>query len=376
MNEMISKNNQKKVAPLTTVSPFQGQRWLVEERDACGVGFIAYQDGRASHKLVEQALNALGCMEHRGGCSADRDSGDGSGIMTSIPHKLLKNWLENNQLEKPQPETYGVGMVFLPRDKQQSVVAKKFVEEVLREENLQVWGWRKVPVKPGILGIQARENQPQIEQIIITSKEGLKGDKLDRKLYIARSRIGKKLSDDFYICSLSCRTIVYKGMVRSEVLGKFYEDLTNPDYESSFAVYHRRFSTNTMPKWPLAQPMRLLGHNGEINTLLGNINWMATREQNLEVPGWSKEELEKLTPIVNTHNSDSYNLDSTMELLVRTGRSLPEAAMVLVPEAYKNQPDLQQYPEITDFYEYYSGFQEPWDGPALLVYSDGKTVGA
>ncbi len=376
MNEMISKNNQKKVESLTTVSPFQGQRWLVEERDACGVGFIAYQDGRASHKLVEQALNALGCMEHRGGCSADRDSGDGSGIMTAIPHKLLKNWLENNQLETPQPEVYGVGMVFLPRDEQQSIAAKKFVEEVLREENLQVLGWRKVPVKPEILGIQARENQPQIEQIIVTSGEGFKGDELDRKLYIARSRIGKKLSDDFYICSLSCRTIVYKGMVRSEVLGKFYEDLTNPDYESSFAVYHRRFSTNTMPKWPFAQPMRLLGHNGEINTLLGNINWMATREQNLEVPGWSKEELEKLTPIVNTNNSDSYNLDSTMELLVKTGRSLPEAAMVLVPEAYKNQPDLQQYPEITDFYEYYSGFQEPWDGPALLVYSDGKTVGA
>ena len=277
MNEMISKNNQKKVASLTTVSPFQGQRWLVEERDACGVGFIAYQDGRASHKLVEQALNALGCMEHRGGCSADRDSGDGSGIMTAIPHKLLKNWLENNQLETPQPEVYGVGMVFLPRDEQQSIAAKKFVEEVLREENLQVLGWRKVPVKPEILGIQARENQPQIEQIIVTSGEGFKGDELDRKLYIARSRIGKKLSDDFYICSLSCRTIVYKGMVRSEVLGKFYEDLTNPDYESSFAVYHRRFSTNTMPKWPFAQPMRLLGHNGEINTLLGNINWMATR---------------------------------------------------------------------------------------------------
>ncbi len=376
INEIIGNNNQKQAKSLTTLEPFQGQPWLVKERDACGVGFIAYQDGRHSHKLILQALNALGCMEHRGGCSADRDSGDGAGIMTGIPHKLLASWFEKNQLEILQPETYGVGMVFLPQDDAKSAAAKKFVEEIVKQESLQVLGWRKVPVKPEVLGIQARENQPQIEQVIVTSGAGLKGDELDRKLYISRSRVGKELSDDFYICSFSCRTIVYKGMVRSEVLGEFYGDLTNSDYESSFAVYHRRFSTNTMPKWPFAQPMRLLGHNGEINTLIGNINWMATREQNLEVPGWTKEELAGLTPIVNTDNSDSYNLDSTMELLVRTGRSLPEAAMVLVPEAYKNQPDLQQYPEITDFYEYYSGLQEPWDGPALLVYSDGKTVGA
>ncbi len=376
MNQMSSRNNHKQAESSKTLSPFQGQRWLVEERDACGVGFIAYRDGRASHKLIEQALKALGCMEHRGGCSADRDSGDGSGMMTAIPHNLLKDWWENKQLETLQPEAYGVGMVFLPQDESESIAGKKFVEEVVRGENLEVLGWRIVPVKPEVLGRQAKENLPQIEQIIVTSPEGLTGDDLDHKLYIARSRIGKQLSDDFYICSFSSRTIVYKGMVRSEVLGEFYEDLTNPKYETAFVVYHRRFSTNTMPKWPFAQPMRLLGHNGEINTLLGNINWMATREQNLEAPGWSKEELEGLTPIVNTHNSDSYNLDSTMELLVRTGRSLPEAAMVLVPEAYKNQPDLQQYPEITDFYEYYSGLQEPWDGPALLVYSDGKTVGA
>ena len=165
-------------------------------------------------------------------------------------------------------------------------------------------------------------------------------------------------------------------MVRSSVLGEFYLDLKHPDYQSAFAVYHRRFSTNTMPKWPFAQPMRLLGHNGEINTLLGNINWMATREINLEVPGWSSEELEALTPVVNTDNSDSYNLDSAMELLVRSGRSMEEAAMILVPEAYQNQPELKQYPEIVDFYEYHSAVQEPWDGPALLVFSDGKTVGA
>ncbi|AFZ35834.1 Glutamate synthase (ferredoxin) [Stanieria cyanosphaera PCC 7437] len=371
--DVATNNDQLKSKTLT---PFGGQRWLVEERDACGVGFIAYCDSRATHKLIEQALRALGCMEHRGGCSADRDSGDGSGIMTALPDAVIKSWFDQHEISRPEREKYGVGMVFLPQNEAKTTECKQFIEETIKAENLTVLGWRVVPVKPEVLGTQARENQPRIEQVLVTSPEGLAGDDLDRKLYVARSRIGKKLSDDFYICSFSCRTIVYKGMVRAEVLGEFYEDLKNPNYESAFAVYHRRFSTNTMPKWPFAQPMRLLGHNGEINTLLGNINWMATREQNLKVPGWTSEELEGLTPIVNTDNSDSYNLDSVMELLVRTGRSLPEAAMILVPEAYHNQPELQKYPEITDFYEYYSGLKEPWDGPALLVFSDGKTIGA
>ena len=368
-------NNQQQDRALPE-SPFQGQRWLVEERDACGVGFIAYQDGRASHKIIEQALVGLGCMEHRGGCSADCDSGDGAGVMTAIPHGLFKSWFDERGIDVPAAESYGVGMVFLPQDEAEQAEGKSFIQEVVTGEGLTVLGWRKVPVNPEVLGVQAREYQPHIEQVLVTSVEGLTGDDLDRRLYIARSRVGKKLSDDFYICSFSCRTIVYKGMVRSEILGQFYRDLSDPNYETTFAVYHRRFSTNTMPKWPFAQPMRLLGHNGEINTLLGNINWMSTREQNLNVPGWSEAELAALTPVVNVENSDSYNLDSAMELLVRTGRSLPEAAMILVPEAYKNQPDLEQYPEITDFYEYYSGLKEPWDGPALLVYSDGKTVGA
>ena len=356
--------------------PFGGQRWLVEERDACGVGFIAYQDGSANHKLVRQALVALGCMEHRGGCSADCDSGDGAGIMTAIPHKLLQSWFERQKIALPVLESYGVGMVFLPQQESQRIECQRFIEKVVAEEKLTVLGWREVPVKGEVLGVRAKEYQPHIEQLIVTSQEGIIGDELERRLYIARSRVGKRLSDDFYVCSFSCRTIVYKGMVRSVVLGEFYQDLKNSDYESAFAVYHRRFSTNTMPKWPFAQPMRLLGHNGEINTLLGNINWMGTREQNLVVPGWSKEELEALTPLVNQENSDSYNLDSAMELLVKTGRSLPEAVTILIPEAYQNQPSLEEYPEIVDFYEYYSSLQEPWDGPALIVYSDGKTVGA
>jgi glutamate synthase (ferredoxin) len=356
--------------------PYLGSRWLTEERDACGVGFIADVKGRGSHALIEQALSALGCMEHRGACSADNDSGDGSGVMTAVPLQLFEGWFRANNLSMPPAERLGVGMVFLPQELSRRAQAMADVEEAVKAEKLTVLGWREVPVRPEVLGVQARENQPYIVQIMVTSPDNLAGDALDNVLYVARSRVGKKLADDFYICSFSCRTIVYKGMVRAAVLGEFYLDLKDSNYQSQFAVYHRRFSTNTMPKWPLAQPMRLLGHNGEINTLLGNINWMAAREMSLEVPGWTAEQLDALTPIVNMDNSDSYNLDSSMELLVRTGRSPLEAATILMPEAYQNQPDLKNYPEIIEFYRYYSGLQEPWDGPALLVFSDGKTVGA
>ncbi|BAQ64185.1 glutamate synthase large subunit [Geminocystis sp. NIES-3709] len=359
------------------LTPFQGQPWLVKERDACGVGFIAYQDNRKSNKLIKQALKALHCMEHRGGCGADRETGDGSGIMTGIPIEIFKTWFAENNIEMPPFEEWGVGMVFLPQDEKQAEKGRKYVEEMVAVESLKTLGWREVPVNPDVLGQQAKENQPRIEQIIVTSGDTLyKGDELDRRLYVARSRVGKKLTDDFYICSFSCRTIVYKGLVQGDVLEKFYQDLSNPAYESRFAVYHRRFSTNTVPKWPFAQPMRVLGHNGEINTLIGNINWMTVREANLELPGWSQEEFDGVTPIVNMANSDSYNLDSSLELLVRTGRSIPEALMILVPEAYNNQPELDKYPEIVDFYNYYSGLKEPWDGPALLAFSEGKTVGA
>ncbi|MGK7925655.1 MAG: glutamate synthase-related protein [Spirulina sp.] len=355
--------------------PYPGQPWLVEERDACGVGFIADPSGQRTHKLIEQSLTALGCLEHRGACSADRDTGDGSGVMTGIPREVLQAWFSENQITMPAPDCLGIGMVFLPREEEKAREGRNHIEAIVKDENLEVLGWREVPIVPEVLGRQAKENLPRIEQVMVTSST-LEGDGLDRVLYIARSRVGKRLSDDFYICSFSCRTIVYKGMVRAEILGKFYQDLANPDYQSAFAVYHRRFSTNTMPKWYLVQPMRLLGHNGEINTLLGTINWMAARENNLHLPGWTPEELEGLTPIVNPENSDSSNLDSAMELLVRTGRSPLEAAMILVPEAYQNQPDLDDRPEIVEFYDYYSSIQEPWDGPALLVFSDGKTVGA
>ncbi|MCU0526610.1 MAG: glutamate synthase large subunit [Elainella sp. Prado103] len=361
---------------------YAGQPWLVEERDACGVGFIADCQGRASHDIVAKALTAVTCMEHRGGCSADQDSGDGAGLMTAVPWGLLQSWLAEQQITVASIDRLGVGMVFLPAREPASQYARQIVEEAVAAAGLQILGWRVVPTQPAVLGVQARENQPEIEQILVQSDHT--GDALERQLYLARKRVQRSISahvathpelQDLYICSFSNRTIVYKGMVRSEILGRFYPDLTNPAYETVFAIYHRRFSTNTMPKWPLAQPMRFLGHNGEINTLLGNINWMMAREADLSHPIWG-EQLELLKPTVIPDNSDSANLDNVMELLVRSGRSPLEAIMVMVPEAYQNQPDLADHPEIIDFYEYYSGIQEPWDGPALLAFSDGKVVGA
>ncbi|MCF2148754.1 glutamate synthase large subunit [Desmonostoc muscorum LEGE 12446] len=385
MNNQSMNQDQKITADIDSINTCQGQRWLVEERDACGVGFIAHRQNHASHEIVEKALAALTCLEHRGGCSADQDSGDGAGLLTAIPWELFQEEFAQRKKEFSSTNNTAVGMIFLPQDQQAAQKARAAVEEIAAQEKLIVLGWRVVPVQPDLLGVQARENQPQIEQVLLASVDK-SGDELERELYITRRRISKlanNISEEFYICSLSSRTIVYKGMVRSAVLGEFYQDLKNPLYKSAFAVYHRRFSTNTMPKWPLAQPMRLLGHNGEINTLLGNINWMMAREATLNHPVWAmgagslkETRINELKPLVHIDNSDSATLDNVLELLVRSGRSPLEALMIMVPEAYKNQPSLNDYPEIVDFYEYYSGLQEAWDGPALLVFSDGQKVGA
>jgi glutamate synthase (ferredoxin) len=375
----MNHTNSRQKSQLPHHQTYDGQRWLVEERDACGVGFIASPAGQPTHKLIEQTLTALTCMEHRGGCSADQDSGDGAGLLSAIPWPLFAAWGKEQGLDLSG--TLAVGMIFLPQDATLRSIAKEVITKIVSGEQLRLVGWRTIPVKPEVLGVQARSNCPYIEQLIISGE--LTGDEWERQLYLIRRRIVKVLKDhkevipgdNFYVCSLSGRTIVYKGMVRSAILGEFYPDLTNPLFTSNFAVYHRRFSTNTMPKWPLAQPMRMLGHNGEINTLLGNINWMAAREKDLDHPVWN-DRLQELQPILNLDNSDSGTLDNVLELMVHSGRSPIEGLMVMVPEAYKNQPELEQYPEITDFYDYYNGLQESWDGPALLAFSDGKIVGA
>lgn len=359
-----------------------GNPSLIKERDACGVGFIANTDNLASHRVVIRALEALNSMEHRGGCGADRDSGDGSGITTQIPWKLFRNQIPEIAKYSIDDNLLAVGMLFLPDNYENKYI--EIIKWILKEEKVDLIAIRDVPTIDPVLGKQAYLNKPIIKQVFIKLDEIIENQKIDNLLFFLRKKIEKSISNtalpsekDFYICSFSNKIIVYKGMVRSAVLGQFYQDLYHPDYESSFAIYHRRFSTNTMPKWPLAQPMRFIAHNGEINTLLGNLNWMKTRENLVrEVYNKDQDKVNNLFPIVNSENSDSANLDASVELLLNTGFSPEESLMSLVPEAYKNQPALENYPNIIDFYNYYAPLQEAWDGPALVTFTDGYKIGA
>ncbi|KAF2924283.1 ferredoxin-dependent glutamate synthase, chloroplastic [Oryza sativa Japonica Group] len=354
---------------------------ILSERGACGVGFVANLKNEPSFNIVRDALVALGCMEHRGGCGADNDSGDGSGLMSGIPWDLFNDWANKQGLAPLDRTNTGVGMVFLPQDENSMEEAKAVVAKVFTDEGLEVLGWRTVPFNVSVVGRYAKETMPNIQQIFVKVAKEDNADDIERELYICRKLIERATksaswADELYFCSLSSRTIVYKGMLRSEILGQFYLDLQNELYKSPFAIYHRRYSTNTSPRWPLAQPMRLLGHNGEINTIQGNLNWMRSREATLQSPVWRGREHE-IRPFGDPKASDSANLDSTAELLLRSGRSPAEAMMILVPEAYKNHPTLSiKYPEVIDFYDYYKGQMEAWDGPALLLFSDGRTVGA
>ncbi len=343
---------------------------LFTERDACGVGLI-YRP-QASHEVVESALTALSRMEHRGACGADRDSGDGAGILTAIPWQVF----EADGFKKQ--ELAAVGVVYMPRGREAECRAE--AEKFFCEEGLEVLGWRVVPTKTDVLGPLALSTCPTIEQIFIGRLSAIEDAELESRLMISRKSLinyvrTKDGCDDFYLASLSTRTIVYKGMVRASVLREFYLDLQNPLFASNFAVFHRRFSTNTFPRWALAQPFRMLGHNGEINTLLGNRTWMRAREPVLEHPAYYGREKD-LQHVLSASGSDSGNLDNALEMLVNAGHSPEGALMQLMPEAYRHQPALDDHPEIADFYDYYSALQEPWDGPALIVYSDGKTAGA
>jgi glutamate synthase (ferredoxin) len=382
---------------------FDGPMALVKERDACGVGFIA-NTKKDTHKVLKQGLSALGCMEHRGACGGDGESGDGAGIMTQIPWKLFKEFTSES-CQQP-----GVGMVFLPRDEERRKASMDLIEDVCKTNELGFLGWREVPVDPSVLGDSARQAMPSIWQFFVKAPKGLKNDDEDRDgfertLYLLRRRFGVVRrerglvwdDDEVYFASFSSRTIVYKGMVKSEVLPAFYKDLTNEDFTTKFVIYHRRFSTNTNPRWPLAQPMRVVGHNGEINTLLGNVNWVKAREaaknkvtdtnivdyeatENiitmLDTQFGSQDVPMFLEPVVDLDRSDSANLDGVFELMTQSRHRAPCALMAMVPTAYENNPALDNNPEIVDFYKFHSGLLEAWDGPALLVFSDGKSIGA
>nr|ARW63678.1 glutamate synthase [Chondria sp. (in: red algae)] len=350
---------------------------IVDERDACGVGFIAQISDIKPNNVLPQALRALNCMEHRGGCSSDRQSGDGAGVTTQIPWTLLSSSQTNFSLDNNK--TPAVAMVFLSR--QYIKYIKSIFSWILSEHHINIITWRDVPVNSKVLGENSLRSEPYIVQCLVESDQ-FNGNDLEKCLYIIRKKLERVISNttpniykNFYICSFSSKTIVYKGMLQSEALSEYYLDLVDPLYTTNFALYHRRFSTNTMPKWSLAQPMRLMAHNGEINTLLGNLNWTKSREPLFETGQWSKY-ASSLIPITNLSDSDSANLDAILELLVRSGKTPEEALMILIPEAYSNQPALSNATEVIDFYKYYDNLQEPWDGPALVSFTDGQTVGA
>nr|YP_009296622.1 ferredoxin-dependent glutamate synthase [Apophlaea sinclairii]AOM65762.1 ferredoxin-dependent glutamate synthase [Apophlaea sinclairii] len=361
------------------VDQYPGYPCVSEERDSCGVGFLADISKSSNQRLLVQALKALTCMEHRGACGADYESGDGAGVTTQIPWQLFQSSLSQAvNLKEVYPFT-AVGMLFLPSRNYVSV--QKIITWIFKEEKLNVVAWRKVPVVSTVLGTQALANKPEIQQCFVQSLT-LQQDALEQHLSLVKKKIEKVIaqvssswSKSFYICSLSNRTIVYKGMVKSAILGQFYQDLYHPNYITSFVMYHRRFSTNTSPKWPLSQPMRFIAHNGEINTILGNLNWMKAKEKLLK-NNTSEKVVNELLPVTNFSNSDSANLDAVTELLITTGKTPQEALMILIPEAYQQDPNHFRYPAISNFYDYYSSLQEPWDGPALVMFTDGKVIGA
>nr|YP_009397598.1 glutamate synthase [Dipterosiphonia australica]ARW66784.1 glutamate synthase [Dipterosiphonia australica] len=359
------------------LSNFLGFPSVINERDACGVGFIAQINSLPSKNIILSALNALNCMEHRGGCSADGKSGDGSGITTQIPWELFLS--SSSNINEKKTKSLAIAMIFTLSDHLEYI--KNVFEWILTEHNFFVINWRLVPVDSSILGANSAKTEPCVIQCIVKFNNN-NIEQIEQSLYIIRKKIEKVISNtnpeiykDFYICSFSSKLITYKGMVRSEALSNYYLDLQNDSYCSSFALYHRRFSTNTMPKWSLAQPMRFIAHNGEINTLLGNLNWTKSREPVFRHGSWNKY-ANDLMPITNLFNSDSANLDAVVELLIHSGKSPEESLMILIPEAYHNQPSLNAFPEVTNFYEYYGNLQEPWDGPALVVFTDGNKVGA
>jgi glutamate synthase (NADPH/NADH) large chain len=343
------------------------------EKDACGLAMVATLRGTAGHDIIQLALEALRHLEHRGAIGSDAGTGDGAGIITQIPDDFLRAVVE---FDLPPIGEYAVGMAFLPTDDDERVVLKAGIEAIAESESLTVLGWRQVPIDADQIGNLAREAMPVFEQLFVSSKSSsstsvpVAGIALDRRTFRLRKRSERELGA--YFPSLSCRTLVYKGMVTTLQLEPFYPDLSDQRFASKLALVHSRYSTNTFPSWPLAQPFRMIAHNGEINTVQGNRNWMRARQSQLESELIG--DIRSVLPIVTEGASDSASFDEVVELLSLTGRSLPHSIMMMVPEAWENQTDID--PVLRNFFEYHSMLMEPWDGPAALVFTDGTLVGA
>ncbi len=358
----------------------QGLYDPAHEHEACGIGMIANIDGRKSHNIVQNAINILCNLEHRGGQSADTSTGDGAGILTQIPHRFFKKQCEKEDIHLPGEGEYGVGMVFLPEEYDSRMQSKELFERIIEEEGQTTLGWRPVPINDSFVGKVASKSKPFIRQVFIGASHDMKTRMdFERKLYVIRKRIEKETSQieelrDVYLCSLSSTTIVYKGMLIPEQLDSFYIDLNHPEFQSALALVHSRFSTNTFPSWQRSHPNRYTIHNGEFNTLRGNVNWMRAREQLCHSSAFSEKDLEKILPVIDETGSDSSMFDNAFEFLHLSGRSLAHTAMMMVPEPWENDDTI--HPKKKDFYEYHSCLMEPWDGPAALVFTDGKQIGA
>jgi len=350
----------------------------INEKDACGVGFIANRFGNRSHEIIKMATQAVTNLTHRGAVAADAKTGDGAGILTQIPEKLFQKELEKLGVHLASINDIGVGMIFLPRhDQSAQAQGRALVEKTLQQYGVPLLGWRSVPLDLSALGTTALETMPEIQQVLVGRPEQLTDDAFERRLYLICKELEHRITatglDEFHIASFSHRTVVYKGLLVAPQLSQFYPDLEDSDFEASLAVFHQRYSTNTSSTWMLAQPFHTLAHNGEINTLMGNRNWMRAREADLQSPLWN-EHIQKLIPIIDQHGSDSMSLDNVLELLTRSDRDILHAMMCLIPEAYEQIPDMPDV--LKACYEYLSCVSEPWDGPAAVAFTDGVVVGA
>ncbi|PYP78590.1 MAG: glutamate synthase large subunit [Gemmatimonadetes bacterium] len=345
-----------------------------DERDACGVGFVAHVRGTASHEIVRQGLTLLENMSHRGAVGCDPCSGDGAGLVVQLPHEFLRREAGQLGIELPRPGGYAVGMLFLPTDAGERRACELVLENIVEEEGQHILGWRDVPANLDQVGPVARAAAPVFRQVFVARGRNTDKKSFERKLYVIRRQAENAIGTrgGFYVVSLSSRTVVYKGMLMPEQLPHFYPDLSAPDFTSAIALVHSRFSTNTLPTWSRAHPYRFLCHNGEINTLRGNLNWMRVREASMQSRLFG-DDLHKLYPIIADGQSDSMCLDNALEFLVRGGRSLPHAVAMLVPEAWEGNPHMDL--DRRGFCEYHSTMMEPWDGPALVAFTDGRVIG-
>lgn len=351
------------------------------EHDSCGIGFVANINGTKSRSIVSDAITMLENMEHRGGQGAEPTSGDGAGILVQVPHSFLKDAVAPLGFDLPAAGAYGVGATFFPKDEALQKKCKVELEKYIQNFNLQLLGYREVPVHSEPLGASAKASEPDHIQFFVSPAQSLDSVDLERKLVVLRKYANRTIHqlfpqtyDSFYISSLSCKTLIYKGQLTTAQLKAYYLDLQQETFESALALVHSRFSTNTTPKWKLAQPFRYISHNGEINTIAGNVNGMSSKTALFKDSLFSEQELELIHPICDVKRSDSSNLDNVIEILTASGRSLPHAMMMMVPEAFESDANMPQYKK--DFYRFHSHLMEPWDGPASLCFTDGTTIGA